>query len=1004
MDIELLGSPAVCLEGERVELKGRQPALLAALAIAAPRQVASDALLEAVWGERLPADPANALQQRISSLRRAIDPARTGVLATVPGGYALRVPDASIDARRFAHAAAEGHGLLVAGELEKAHGLLTAALGLWRGLALEGVADEPWARAEAGRLGELRLATIEDRFEAALGLGAGGELVAELTELVDAQPLRERLCGQLLRALYRAGRQGAALERYERTRRLLADELGVDPGPQLQRLHLQLLDQADDLEVAAVATTRRSRTAGNVPIATGPVVGRQAAVDRVAQLLDAGRLVTLTGPGGAGKTTLALEVARRLAPPADGSWLVELAPLTGDASVAHQVALSLGLAAGGFGTAAVEADLLAGLLAEQELLLVVDNCEHVVAAVAELARTLLAHAPGVRMLATSREPLAVAGELVWSLPALALPDEEATDLEAILAAPAVELLVQRIRAHDPTFQLDASSAPAAATIVRCLDGLPLAIELAAARHRVLSLPELADALDDRFALLSTTERGAPSRQRTLRGTLDWSWELLDAEQRAAWAALAVPVGGVDRDAAAALLQAAGVEGQPLDVVRDLVDRSLLTVQTGGSGSRYRMLESLRLYGHERLHELGHDRPVRARHAGVTADRLAGCHRHTDPQTFGVDLQGLAGLLDDARVALRWAGDAGELQRVQQLAGRLGWLWLLGGLAAEGIGWLDQGLGACDGAPPDDLDVARTDPAALLWASGLRTAGGAPHGHAWAARALDADLDPSSRVLGELFAAIHRAHAGDVEAALAALRAAIERAAAIGGWLLGFAHLVTAQIGRIAGRLQEVREHAEAGLALLSDEGVGWARVQGIDIVIDAIDPTAQPDRARQLAAEGLALCRRGGFPELEGRMLLQLGVATHASGDPALARSYLDEAVELTAQAGRGPSLGFALLVAGAHARRRGELDRAFEQLATARELLAGTALPYGSARAALELGRTQLERGEVTAAGALAAEATRLAAEVGDPELLADVGSLTAGVGQLVTGDRGQP
>ncbi len=1002
MEIELLGRPAVRLEGERVELKGRQPALLAALAIAAPRPVTSDALLEVVWGERQPADPANALQQRISALRRGIDPDRTGVLATVPGGYALRVPDTAIDARRFAHMAAEGHSLLVAGDLGAAHGRLTAALALWRGWALEGVADEPWARAEAGRLDELRLATIEDRFEAALGLGAGGELVAELTELVEAHPLRERLCGQLLRALYRAGRQGEALARYERTRRLLADELGVDPGPQLQRLHLQLLDQADDLEVAAVSTARPSRTAGNLPIATGPVVGREAAVDRVAQLLDAGRLVTLTGPGGAGKTTLAVEVARRLTAPADGTWLVELAPLTGDAPVAHQVALSLGIVSGGFGPAAVDTDLLVGMLAERELLLVIDNCEHVVADVAELARPLLAHAPGVRMLATSREPLAVAGELVWSLPALALPDEEATDPAAILAAPAVELLVQRIRAHDPAFELDAVSAPAAATIVRRLDGLPLAIELAAARQRVLSLPELADALDDRFALLSTTKRGAPSRQRTLRGTLDWSWDLLDAEQQAAWAALAVPVGGADRDAAAALLEAAGVAGQPLDVVRDLLDRSLLTVQTGPSGSRYRMLESLRLYGQERLHELGLDGAVRARHADVIGDRLAGCHRQTDPHTFAVDLPGLAGLLDDARLALRWAGDAGELRRVQQLAGRLGWLWLLGGLAAEGIGWLDQGLGAREGAPPDHLDVAHTDPAALLWASGLRTAGGAAHGHAWAARALDAELDPSSRVLGELFAAIHRAHAGEVAAALAALREAVDRATTIGGWLLGFAHLVTAQIGRIAGRLQDVREHAEAGLALLSDEGVGWARVQGIDIVIDAIDPTAQPDRARQLAAEGLALCRRGGFPELEGRMLLQLGVATHASGDPALARSYLDEAVELTAQAGRGPSLGFALLVAGSHARQRGELDRACGQLETARELLAGTALPYGSARAALELGRTRLARGEAAAAGDLAAEASRLAGEVGDPELLADVESLVVGVGQDLTGDRG--
>jgi predicted ATPase/DNA-binding SARP family transcriptional activator len=992
VDIELLGRPAVRLGGERVELKGRQPALLAALAIATPRPVTSHALLEAVWGDDLPDDPANALQQRISALRRTIDPERTGALITVPGGYALRVRDDAIDARRSARSAAEGRELLVAGQLQEAHGRLTEALALWRGGALAGVAEEPWAIAEARRLEELRLVTIEDRNEASLALGAGVELVAELTELVEAQPLRERLSGQLMRALYRAGRQAEALAHFERIRRLLADELGVDPSPELQRLHLQLLEQADDLEVTAVSTRRPARPTGNLPAATTPVIGRDAAIDRVAQLLDAGRLVTLTGPGGAGKTTLALEVARRLPAPTGGIRLVELAPLTSGAAVVHQVATGLGLVPGGLG-ASMDADALVGTLTDRDLLLVLDNCEHVVVEVAELATALLARAPGVRVLATSREPLAVRGELVWSLPTLALPDEETADLETILAAPAVELLVDRIRAHDPSFELDEVTAPAAAAIVRRLDGLPLAIELAAARHRVLSLPDLADALDDRFAVLSTTQRGAPSRQRTLRGALDWSWELLDPDQRSAWAALAVPVDGVDRATAAALLEAAGVGGHPLDVVAGLVDRSLLTVQTTRSATRYRMLESVRHYGRERLRDLGDDTAVRARHADVIADKLAGCHGHPDREVFEVDLDELAGWLDEARAALRWASDADDRDRVQRLAGRLGWLWLLGGLATEGVAWLDRGLGARDGAPPDDIDLDQADPTALLWASGLRTTGLAPHGHTWAALALEAALGPTDRILAELFAAIHRAHAGDIEAALTGLRSAVEHATAIGGWVLGFAHLLTAQIGRLAGRPRDVREHAETGLDLLTDERVSWARVQGIDILIDAIDPTRHPDRARQLAAEGLALCRRGGFPELEGRMLLQLGVATHAVGDPTLARSYLDEAVELTEQAGRGPSLGFALLVAGSHARDRDELDLSFRQLTHARELLSTTGLAYGSARAALELGRTLLARGEPEAAGELAAEATRLASEVGDPALQVEVESFSAAV-----------
>jgi tetratricopeptide (TPR) repeat protein len=329
--------------------------------------------------------------------------------------------------------------------------------------------------------------------------------------------------------------------------------------------------------------------------------------------------------------------------------------------------------------------------------------------------------------------------------------------------------------------------------------------------------------------------------------------------------------------------------------------------------------------------------------------------------------------------------------VQQLAGRLGWLWLLRGLAAEGERWLDEGLGAVDGAPPDGLDVADADQDALLWASGLRVTGLSPHGLRWAGLAVDAAAAPDREVLAKLFAAVHRAHRGDVEAALTDLDAAVEHAADIGGWLLGFAHLITAQIGRLTGRADDVRHHAESALELLDDEAVDWARAQAIDVVIDVIGPDTGPAQARRLATEGLALCRRRDFPELEGRMLLQLGVATHAAGDPELARSYLDEAVALTAEVAPGPGLGFALLVAGAHARERGELDGSRQHLVRARELLGGTGAAYGSARAALELGRTLLALGAVDQATPIIDEGFDLARQVGDPEVLAGFDALLA-------------
>ncbi len=991
MEIEVLGRPAVRVGGERVEVTGRQPALLAALVLAAPQPVASDTLLDAVWGDALPRDPANALQQRISALRQVVG--RDGgpeLLVTVPGGYALRITDDAVDARRFTREVAEAHELLLRDELEEATQVLERALSRWRGEAYEGFGDEPWLTAEVQRLRELRLRAWEDRAEARLRRGDGAELIPELTELVSSEPLRERIRGQLMRALYQAGRQADALAEFARTRELLAEELGVDPGPELQRLHLQVLDQADELEVTAVAASRRRRTT-NLPVATTPVIGRETAIEQTQQLLAAGRLVTLTGPGGAGKTTLALEVARREPVPPDGTWLVELAPLQDGAALAATVATAVGLDRGALTGDENDLAPVVAALADRALLLVLDNAEHVVDDVARLAGALLGQAASVQLIVTSREALGVAGELVWSLPPLGLPDAAETEPSVAAASPAIDLLVHRVRQHDPTFALTPEQVPAAVSVVRRLDGIPLAIELAAARVRVLSLPELATALEDRFMVLTSSGRGVPSRQRTLRATIDASWELLDEDLQAAWAAFAVPVERLDRDLAQRLLAAAGVDREPLDVLTDLVDRSLLIAQTASAGTRLRMLESLRAYGQERLGELGLDGAVRRGHREAVRQGIAACHDDGRPGDFGTDLPGLATWLGEARVALATAVAQGELAGAQELAGGLGWLWLLRGYAHEGIGWLDAGLGARDGAPPEDLDVQATVPAALLWASGLRTSRGSAHGLAWAELSIAASATEQQRVLAELFAGVHRAHAGDVDAALAELHHAVERASATGGWLLGFAHLVTAQIGRVAGRLETVRQQAEAGLALLRDPAVGWARAQALDIAIDVIDPVAEPTRARELATEGLALCRRAEVPELEGRMLLQLGVAVDAQGDRDLAASYLDEAVRLTERAGRGPSLGFALLVAGALARDRGELAAAVRQLSDARELLRGTAMGYGAARAALELGRTRQLTGEPEAAAALVEEGLALAAQVGDRDLLAALERLAA-------------
>jgi predicted ATPase/DNA-binding SARP family transcriptional activator len=1015
LEVELLGPPAARTAAGRQLPAGRQRALLAVLALQAPRPVPTDRLIEVVWGDRaaLPGDPANALQQRISALRRIVDPDRGGdVLVPTSHGYALKLDDQDIDARRFAVLAAEGRRLLTAGDDAAALEQLTAALALWHGPALDGVADEPWAVADAARLTELRLGATEDRLDAALRLGQGPELVGELRVLVAAHPLRERLCGQAMLALYRADRQAESLELYDRTRRRLADELGVDPGPALQARYRQVLGQDASLDATAaddathgdgphrpgersVPADRREapprRPAGNLPARTGQIVGRDEAIVQVLELLGRHRLVTLTGPGGAGKTTLALEAARVSAPAPDGTWLVELASVTGDGAVVGAVADGLGVQVGGTGSTRVDGTTLAAAIADRALLVVLDNCEHLVAAVAPLVERLLAGAAEVRVLATSRTPLGIAGEALSPVPALGVPAEDPADLEAVVAAPAVQLLVERARAHDPGFTLASDTAPAAAEVVRRLDGIPLAIELAAARLRVLSLRELAVGLSDRFALLSNQSPTAPSRQRTLRAALDWSYDLLDDDRRTAWLALSVPAGWFDRSMATALLDAAGVvdPGDPVaavDRLQELVDRSLVTVDTSGPATRYRLLETIRDYGRDRLAASHLDAPVRRRHADVVTAALLAAHRSDDPAAFPADLAELARWLDEARAALDRAAATGDRARIQRLAGLLGWLWLLRGLAAEGLGWLDLGLADSDpaaiAAGRGDVEV---DPAAALWASALRLTDPAGPNDRWAAASVVLAEGPADRVVAGAFAAVHHAQAGRMDAFEAQLRASEPDALRLGGWPLGFLRVVGAQVRRLAGQADSFRQEAEEALAVLTAADVGWARILAIDLVIDTLQGSGGYERAAALAEEGLGLCRDQRLPELESRMHLQLGNALQELGDLERARHHLARGVRLATLTGRGAGYGYARVVAGSLARRRGDLAEARQHLSAALDAL-GTSpqMAFGAAWAHLERSAVAAASGDRPHAEAEATTALALAHGVGLPGLVA--------------------
>jgi predicted ATPase/DNA-binding SARP family transcriptional activator len=551
MRFGVLGPLAVWTSaGEPLTVPGlKVRALLADLLVHAGETVSPDRLVDDLWGDHPPAGAAGALQAKVSQLRRvlAAEPAGRELVEYGPAGYVLRAGADAIDALQFQALVTRAR---VTSDPRTRTALLADALSMWRGSAFADLSDQLFTRAAITRLEEERLAVLEEQAEARLELGEHAQLAAELADLVARHPLRERLRAVQLRALYRAGRPSEALGSYRDLRERLADELGLDPGPELAALQQAILVQDPALRALDPAPADPDPGAGdaapprtNLPAPPGALIGRTEAAAEVRALLAAGRLVTLTGPGGVGKTRLAVEVAARQAEAfPDGAWLVELAPpgrpgglksgppaagSPGTASVADVAELvSAALGIRDDAPAGPLADWLAAALRTRQLLLVLDNCEHLIEPVAGLAALLLRAAPGLVILATSQEALAIDGEHLWEVPPLELPAPAAGSEPALLArAGAVQLFVARAAAAAPGFSLDASNAQAVTATCRRLDGIPLALELAAARVRALGVHALAARLDDRFQLLAAGKRGAPARQQTLRAMIDWSWEL-----------------------------------------------------------------------------------------------------------------------------------------------------------------------------------------------------------------------------------------------------------------------------------------------------------------------------------------------------------------------------------------------------------------------------------------------------------------------------------------------
>ncbi|MFD4757747.1 BTAD domain-containing putative transcriptional regulator [Streptomyces sp. NPDC058439] len=729
----ILGTTQVLRDdGTAVALGGaRLRALLTVLALRPGRTVPAAVLVDEVWDGDPPADAVGALQALVGRLRRALGHA---AVASAESGYRLAAEPDAVDLYRFERLAGEAARALEEGDAAKAVTAFDGALALWRGPAL---ADLPDRGALAARWATRRLDARRGRLAADLALGRADEALPELAALCAEHPIDEPLQVLRLRALRDAGRTAQALAAYDEVRTVLADRLGTDPGPELRALHAELLSQkptgpagtAGGVAPVVVATGTTETEPATPTTATNPAttahphrpptapprgnlrarltsfVGREEDIDALREDLAHARLVTLLGPGGAGKTRLSQEAAESVAPAwPDGVWLAELAPVDDPEAVPEAVLTAVGaretvlrgagaeelrVAEGNAGDPLVR---LTEHCSRRRMLLLLDNCEHLVGAAAALADHLLAHCPELTVLATSREPLGVPGEFVR--PVDPLPDPMA-----------LRLLADRGAAARPGFRIDADeeTAAAATEICRRLDGLPLAIELAAARLRMLTPRQIADRLDDRFRLLTSGARTVLPRQQTLRAVVDWSWDLLDDAERAVLRRLSVFAGGctlaaaesVCADAPQDVLEVAGLLGS-------LVDKSLVVAAPADDGEmRYRLLETVGEYAAERLDGAGERDAAERRHL-VYFRELA---RTTDPELRGAGQRSAIDLLqreyENFRTALRRAVAARDEQEALCMVLSLCWYWQMRDLRTDALQWADAtaALGPDPFAPP-----------------------------------------------------------------------------------------------------------------------------------------------------------------------------------------------------------------------------------------------------------------------------------------------------------------
>ncbi|MFV1962400.1 MAG: BTAD domain-containing putative transcriptional regulator, partial [Acidimicrobiia bacterium] len=687
MEFRILGPLEVVEGGRPIDVGApKQRSVLARLLISANTVVSTDRILEDLWPEGPPKTGARSLHVHVARLRRALEVrGRDAAIVTRAPGYVLEVDRDAVDAMKFERLWSDARANLKTNPRHAA-AILRRALGLWRGSALADFTYEPFAEAEIRRLEEIHFAAVEDLIEAELALGNHAEVTGRLEKLITDHPLRERLWGHLMVALYQGGRQAEALRAFQAARSAVVEAVGMEPSQELQDLEERIL--LHDTTLLAPETAPGSMP--DLPLRLSSFVGRWKDQATVRRLLDEHRLVTVTGVGGVGKTSFAIETAREAAADyADGVWLVPFDGLELERLVADEVARILGRRVVGRQDAIQS---LREFLVARQTLLILDNCEHLIGGVATTANELLRACPELHILVTSRERLGVDGEVVHTLPPLAVPPAAAIDIEELRVSAAVQLFLDRASSSRSGLALDDDNRAFIAHICRSVAGIPLAIELAAARLRSMSLKELADHMGDQLHVLTDGQRTALPRHQTLRATMDWSYGLLPKRDQALLRRMCVFRGGFTvEDAVAVCSDDIAPESGVLDGISRLVNASLVVAEERNDVTRYRALEPVRQYGAGRLRQAGEDHIVRFHHATWYAAKAGALAEHAEAGRLDRVLEIGHRDRQNFREALRWSLETDEVEMNLALASGLAPFWSAAGPNAEGYAWLEAAL-------------------------------------------------------------------------------------------------------------------------------------------------------------------------------------------------------------------------------------------------------------------------------------------------------------------------